>query len=322
MKKKSIFLLVFIMLVFGTTLYAQRVSDFQVTITDDFEGVIITKYTGTVRAVTIPAAFEGIPLREIGEGAFSEKNITSVIIPNGVITIGNGAFSWCRSLTSVTIPASVTTIGDNAFTLCTSLTSITIPAGVTTIGDYAFNGCRSLTSVTIPAGVTTIGDGAFSACDALRTINLPASIEHIGASAFSRSGLTSINWPAKVTVINRHVFQGCRGLTSITIPEGVTAINTEAFKECSALTTVVLPSTIGVIQAGAFESCAALTTITIPDSVTSIRFETNTPVTTTSFGITSVQNVLTNPFANCPRLNLASQQALRRRGWDPNAGEE
>ncbi|MBE6356270.1 MAG: hypothetical protein E7058_04055, partial [Lentisphaerae bacterium] len=66
-----------------------------------------------------------------------DKNITSIVIPDGVTTIGNRAFDDCRSLTSVTIPDSVTTIGDSAFSGCTSLTSVTIPDSVTTIGDGA-----------------------------------------------------------------------------------------------------------------------------------------------------------------------------------------
>ena len=90
--------------------------------------------------------------------------IKSVIIENGVISIGNYAFSYFGSLTNVTIPNSVTSIGYDAFNYCKSLTSVTIPDSVTSIGEVAFSSCTSLTSVTIPNSVTSIGDCAFEDC--------------------------------------------------------------------------------------------------------------------------------------------------------------
>ena len=82
------------------------------------------------------------------------KGIESIVIPNGVTSIGSGAFSDCRSLTSVAIPDSVTSIGDKAFENCFSLTSVAIGNGVTSIGLGAFRGCEALTSVTIPSRFT------------------------------------------------------------------------------------------------------------------------------------------------------------------------
>jgi hypothetical protein len=72
----------------------------------------------------------------IGSNAFSNKQLTSVTIPNSVTTIGSNAFGG-NQLTSVTIPNSVTTIGSNAFG-GNQLTSVTIPNSVTTIGENAF----------------------------------------------------------------------------------------------------------------------------------------------------------------------------------------
>ena len=70
-----------------------------------------------------------------------KDQIKTCVIENGVTSIGNYAFDYCKSLTSVTIPDSVESIGDGAFRDCTSLASVTIPNSVTSIGFRAFYGC-------------------------------------------------------------------------------------------------------------------------------------------------------------------------------------
>ena len=123
------------------------------------------------------------------------KTATSFTIPDSVTSIGDYAFSYCKSLTSVTIPDSVTSIGNKAFYDCSSLTSVVIPDGVTSIGDWVFSYCSSLTSMTIPDRVTSIGDRAFRECTNLTSVTIPGSVTSIGSEVFdSCTSLTSITF--------------------------------------------------------------------------------------------------------------------------------
>ncbi|MDR0307255.1 MAG: leucine-rich repeat protein [Chitinispirillales bacterium] len=110
---------------------------------------------------TVFATFDNGVLTISGTGAMADysspsnipwniyaDSIASVVINDGIISIGQASFALCSALTSVTIPNSVTSIGVAAFQNCIGLTSVTIPAGVTTLGLNAFSNCTGLTSVT------------------------------------------------------------------------------------------------------------------------------------------------------------------------------
>ena len=202
------------------------------------------------------------------------KGIKTVVIGNGVTSIGGYAFSYCSGLTSVTIPASVTSIGNYAFSGCSGLTSIEIPSNVTSIGQSAFNRCSGLTSVTIPAGVTSIGDYVFNDCSNLATITVETSNtvynSRNGCNAIIETssnkliaGCKNTTIPASVTSIGNYAFYGCSGLTSITIPASVTSIVYSAFFGCSGLTSVEIPASVTSIGDYAFSGCSGLATVTV-----------------------------------------------------------
>ena len=246
--------------------------------------------------LTIPSrVMEGgrsIRVLEIERYAFDDcKTLTSVVIPEGVTTIGERAFNACVNLREVSIPSSVTTILLYAFRDCSGLTSVVIPSSMTTIGEGIFDGCSSLTSVTIPEGVTTIEYGPFSGCSGLTSVVIPSSVTKIGISAFSGcSGLTSVVIPSSVTTIGSSAFSGCSRLERIAVASG----NSHYYEDGGVLFGLEydygigkegkvlkyypawrtgeyrIPSDVEIIGASAFAGCSGLTSVTIPKGVTAI----------------------------------------------------
>ena len=107
----------------------------------------------------------------IGAGAFGHcENLISIELPDSVISIGVGAFEYCENLTSIEIPNSVTSIGAGTFEHCENLTSIKIPNGIKNIGDYAFENCLNLIRIEIPNSVTKINERAFRKCTDLTDV--------------------------------------------------------------------------------------------------------------------------------------------------------
>nr|MCR5819437.1 leucine-rich repeat domain-containing protein [Bacteroidaceae bacterium] len=202
----------------------------------------------------------------IGREAFAEiSNLTSLTIPDNVLTLGYAAFCGCHKLETVHIGSGVTTLPKLAFKNLTSLTQITIPNTVTSLSDYVFNGCVKLATVIFESGstISSIPEGAFDGCTALTSFDIPEGVTSIGDQAFSScEALTYIDIPEGVTSIGMAAFAGCEALTSIDIPEGVTSIGMMAFAGC-AFSSIVLPASITEIGAVAFSQCPNLTSVTI-----------------------------------------------------------
>ena len=241
---------------------------------------------------------------------WEKTRVSSVIILDGVTSIGNCAFYNCSGLISITIPNSVTSVGDNAFLDCDSLkkayapnldswlkihfsdcdsnpcfygadlyfngelvNDVVVPDSITSIGRHAFYGCTGLMSITITDSVTSIGEYAFAYCSSLTSVMIPDSVTNIDRKVFyCCSSLTSIIIPDGVTNIGSSLFYGCSSLARITIPDSVTRIGDEAFDGCSSLTSITIPDSVTSIGYDAFQNCSSLTSITIPDSVTRIGY--------------------------------------------------
>ena len=156
-------------------------------------------------------------ITRIGDFAFHNNNLTSVIIPSSVTFIGFAAFQN-NNLISITIPNNIISIGDFAFNF-NSLTSLTISNSVTSIGNSAFAN-NNLTSLTIPNSVTSIAARAF-AHNNLTSVTIPNSVTYIESYSFQNNNLTSIIIPNSVTYIGENAFT-VNNLTSVTIGENVT----------------------------------------------------------------------------------------------------
>ena len=155
---------------------------------------------------------------------------TEYIIPDGVTSLSSFSFSHCKNLTSVIIPDSVTTIGkEGAFIGCTNLESVIIPDNVTSIGEYTFYDCENLKSVIIPDNVTSIGEYMFYGCENLKSVIFGKNLTSIGEAAFLEcKSLSSVTFPDSLTSIGAGSFCNT-ALNSITIPENVTYLGEDAF---------------------------------------------------------------------------------------------
>ena len=123
----------------------------------------------------------------IGEGAFWGVNLFTygfLSIPKGVKTIEDRAFHGCTNLYHLIVPSSVETIGEHAFAACPDLNGVLLKGEVKELGPYAFANSERLGIIQLPEGMTTIKDGAFSGCTNLYGINLPSSLQEVGRNAF------------------------------------------------------------------------------------------------------------------------------------------
>ena len=267
--------------------------------------------------LTISYGNEDYTVTSIASQAFDGSEMTSVVIPNTITDIQNGAFYRCRNLTEINIPNSVKSIGNFAFIDCSGLTEITIPDGITIIGGQTFEGCTSLSSVTIPQSVTKIDFYAFASCTSLSSITIPSSVIEIAPNAFRgcnnltvmnlddnnyysfksqtifnkdktelvsylNNAVTVYTIPSTVKRIGVAAF--CQtGIKSVDIPESVTSIGPSAFSSCNNLTSIKIPNSVIDIEDGAIDDCSQLNSVVLSESV---------------------KHIGSGNFSNCPNLSF------------------
>ena len=253
----------------------------------------------------------------IGDRAFSvASNLTSVDM-SSVITIGYRAFSWATSLTSIDMP-NATIIGEGAFWAATSLTSIDIPSA-TIIGEGAFWMATSLASIDMP-NVEIIGDFAFADARSLTSVYIPAGVTYIGWGAFAvASSLTEIRVaPGNMyyrdidgvlfdyAAILLHTYPIGRDAVHYTIPDSATTVGGYSFYGARNLTRVYMPS-VTTIGEGAFAYASGLASVYMPGATYIERFAFQKTTNLTSVDIpASVTYIGQSAFGQASSLTSAT----------------
>ena len=277
--------------------------------TDDGLGYEVTAYSGADPEVYIAERYNNLPVTGIAAGAFSyNRTLTSVKIPETLISIESSAFSGCTALTYneyENINYLGSTKNDYVFLIkvkTTEAASFKIHQNTRAIAFEAFLGCENLTSVEIPDGVKSIGRWAFANCTNLTNIKIPDSLTYLADGVFPKANLqyneyqngkylgnennpylifvtTTSNSITSCKIHNDtkflfdSAFYECDKLTEVEIPCGVKSIGRYAFYKCSSLTDIKIPDGVRRIGEDAFYHCTGLTSVSIGEGVT--RLEQN-----------------------------------------------
>ena len=247
----------------------------------EFEGKFTRIPDGAFKDTKINSNTIEIPetVTSIGSYAFANTPICgSLIIPNSVTEIKEGAFENCRNLNSLKLPSNLKRIESLVFKSCGFSGSLTIPNSVTEIGHHTFYGCNNFTKeLILSENLEKIGSYAFAGCSGFSKGNLtiPNSVTVIGIGAFSdcSSFNGKLTLPENLTKIGKEVFKNCKCLSGdLTIPNSVTEIGEGAFYDCKGFNgKLSLPCNLSKIGNNAFYGCENLSgSLTIPETVKEI----------------------------------------------------
>ena len=284
---------------------------------DDEIGVLIILGTGAMYDYTETTQ----PWKEY------KNDIQKVVVNDGIITIGNYAFSGCSSIESVIIPNSVTMIGEESFFCCTSLVDIYY-AGTEGQWSGISIGCDNdpIFDATIYYEyiIGNCGDGLAWIFDAETGV-----LTFLGIGKMYDYTTTTQPWKEykndikevvvsnSVTTIGNYAFYGCTSLANVTFGDSVTTIGDRAFYNCTKLTDITIPDNVKSIGNYTFYRCTSLTTVTIPDNVTILgdyAFSGCSNLTNVTIG-QSVTTIGDRAFLNCTKLaNLTIPNSVKSIG--------
>ncbi len=196
------------------------------------------------------------------------EEIQSVVVEEGVTSIGNFAFSNAANLTSVTLPDTLTVIGESAFRSCGQLADVVWSKNLVEVKGFAFMNCYVLPSADLGSKIELIGNSAFYGCSALSEVNLGEALLGINTLAFGGcTSLTEISMPDTVEALGTDVFNGCTALTTVKLSNGLKNLPAYTFNECTSLVNVTMPEYLTTIGERAFYYCQSLESIDLPFSL-------------------------------------------------------
>lgn len=242
-------------------------------------------------------------VKVMGENSLRNGKLKTLVLPDSLQTIKDGAIANCRNLTKVIMGKSLHSIGPEAFYQCSSLKYISFPSTLKEIGDSAFVNC-GLLSVRLNEGLKKLDREAFSTCRFLERIELPSSLQVIGVGALGlvdRISLKSGNKfftvqdnvlfnkaktkliyyaysnkstkyvvPKTVRVIGEDAITN-DNLKTLVLPDSLRTIDNGAISICDNLTNVVMGKNLQSIGSAAFFGCGSLKNISLPNSLKTIK---------------------------------------------------
>ncbi len=199
------------------------------------------------------------------------QRIKTIIIEDGITSIGYCCFEDFQSLENVSFPKTLINIEHSAFARCIKLKELIFPEPLTTIGESAFEECTALTSINIPESVTTIGYDAFYNCSSLSSINIPSSVNNFGDDVFK--GCISLPVVDNIRYADTYLVGVVDSLQkTYKIKEGTRFIGSRAFECCTEMTELNILETVECVGYHAVAGCSSLTSISIPASVKFIDY--------------------------------------------------
>ncbi len=223
-------------------------SDFEYEVNEENNLITITKYIGTDLNVIIPETINSLTVSAIGEKAFENSTIETVILPQSCNEIKSRAFMQCKSLVSIEFNGPINEIGDMAFMWCKSLKSIDFSLGLIHISFGALSECTSLESIIFSENIVHISEQAFGVCTSLKNIALPNSLVTVRQNAFiGCTGLETLDLYCNNVYWEYNIFVNVPNLKKIIVHEGVTVLF-DCFKD-DQIETIILPKSIEQVGA-------------------------------------------------------------------------